>query len=671
MITSKNARYLLQVVILPLTIYRVYAQNIDEKTYRHKMQLIDSLSFYKMDYYDTLRHISSLKNFHGTDYKEDYYGWINKQNAERISFLNINGKEFEIEKKDITEVKPLPLNQETIDSLISRDRNLLASDWGNFARNYPLALWLYKKGKFDYSKQLLPKDQTFFGDTNLRKGFGAVYYDAMLSAFSNQRDYPKAITFGEHLSGSVFNGYLYQKDAITLTRQLKNNLEDFKTFRLPDSLEWNALKQKLDRKDQILYLADRLRLLNCIQPGQPAGISYDMYQFSIPCTEAAKLNISYWGPNAKYSVINPFIELLKLKLNLNETTFLLPYLLTDTYIASYNYHRDFFPERNLHKLSWVIHDLIFEITNNSFFDRELFDSLTLDKKKTAIEGLKKWCDSNAALSREDLIINVLKTSNRWYDFRRALEIAQQQRYDSLLPVIVTRYNDFKDFYSPVHKYAISEAMFELGNEKYIGTVRKWSKDTTSIEVNLWTSMFLIKYDKDSYEPAMKELETVLRQCDGVAYYPHAMDLLLSLSDKRALKLAEGILNKSGFQQLIYWDYYENFIRKLLLAKSDYTFNFLSVKLDAYTADKLKNLHKDNDQMLTENDSYVLAVDELKNDTPGYYNSTTNTSKLEYIKALDKWFKTQYALLKAGKSNELRLNVKLVNAPVTFVDTYYR
>ncbi|HZX59603.1 MAG TPA: hypothetical protein VFE54_12785, partial [Mucilaginibacter sp.] len=75
--------------------------------------------------YDTLRRISILWSFPGTnepDYKEDYYGWISKQTDERISFLNINGREIGIKKKDITVIKSLPLNQETIDSIASRDR---------------------------------------------------------------------------------------------------------------------------------------------------------------------------------------------------------------------------------------------------------------------------------------------------------------------------------------------------------------------------------------------------------------------------------------------------------------------------------------------------------------------------------------------------------------------
>jgi hypothetical protein len=671
MFSSKKFRYFLLIALLPFVYFNAHAQNMDEKTYLHKMQLMDSLSLYKISEYDTLYYVSTSANFGGNDYKEDYYGWINKRTEEYISFLKINGKESVFKKKSITVIKPLPLNQETIDSITSRDRSHDVLDWGNFANNNELVLWLYKKGKSDYSKQLLPKRLDRFGDTDIRNGFGWVYYDAMLSAYSYDRDYPRATVFGEHLSGSVFKGFEYQKEAIGLTKQLKNNPGDFKTFILPDSLAWQVLKQKLTRKEQILYLADRLRLLNCIQPGQPAGISYGMYQYSIPYTDAQKLDVNYWKHNVKYEVINPLIELWQIKLSLNETELLLPYLMTDTFIPSYNYHRDFFPERNLHRLSWVVESLIVAITNKHFFDRLDFDSLTLEQKKAEIDKIKKWCDDNAVLSPEALTVKNLKTANSWSDFHAAMQRARQQKNDSLLTIIAQRFNDFNERAWPSNRGAMAQTMYELGNEKYVGVVKKWSLDTTDKWVNLWASMFLIKFDKNSYEQAMNELESVLKQCDGISYYPNAMDLLLSLNNSRALKLAEGILEKPGFQEMIYWDYYENFIRKLLIVKSDYTFNFLNEKLDAYISGGTGKAHKDTDQMLTQTDSFILTVDELKNDKPGYDRAKTNAAKLAYVKELKKWFKTQYALLKDGKPNELRLQVTLANAPVRFIDTYRR
>jgi len=665
---SKIWYYFSLVIILPLMVSNAHAQQIDEVTYQHKMRLMDSLSLYHMKDYDTLYHITIINTDYNTDFKIDYYGWMKKRNPETILFIGTNGEESEIEKKQIVEQNDMPVCDTTIKGFIGREEK--AFPMGDFGKNYLLNLWLYKKGAFDYSKQLLPKNDRFFSDNQLRDGFGIVYYDGMLGAFSYERNYANAIVFGEHLSNSIFNGYQYQKEAIALTQQLKSNTEDFKTFHIPDSVQWATLRQKLSRNEQVLYLADRLRLLNCIQPGQPAGISYDMYQFSISYATSVKLHMSYWNYNAKYTVINPCVELLKMKLNPHEVELLLPYLLSDNYIPSYTFHRDFFPERTLHKLSWVVNDVIFEITNQRFFEQRSFDILNPNEKKAEIEKVKAWCEQNAGLSQEDLTIKILKTTDKWVDFNKAMETAKQAKYESLLPILVERFHDFKGGFWPSNKGVMAEAMFDLGNGKYIGTVKKWSADTTDIWVNLWASLFLLKYDKDSYNPAMKELESVLRQCDGTAYYPHAMDLLLSMhDDKRALKLAEGILNKQQFQSDIYWDYYLNFVKKLLLLKSDYTYNFISNKLEGTTPEEMAmvNQNTDNANVLMQNDIYVLAVDKLKSNTPGYNAASDIKTRLEYRKTLKKWFDNQYGLLKEGKPNELLLNIVPVNPPVTFVD----
>ena len=349
--------------LLTIAFCNTHAQSIDEQTYQHKMRLMDSLSFYNMKDYDTLYRVSVVDKRYGNDYKNDYYGWIKKRNQESISFLNTNGTATEIEKPRITKLDNLPITDTTIAGFTNRERDVFAFALGNFGKNYLLSLWLYGKEKFDYSKQLLPKNDQLFSDDNLKKDFGIVYYNAMLWEFTGKRNYLKAIEFGNQLSKNIFIGYEYQKNAIALTGQLKSHPEDFKTFRVPDSLEWIALKSKLSRNEQIIFLANRLRLLNCVQPGQPAFINYGIYQFSISDENAQKLNISYWEYNPQYAVINPFVELYKMKLTPHEAELLLPYLLSDDYIASYSFHRDFMHERTLHKVSWVISSLLFEITN--------------------------------------------------------------------------------------------------------------------------------------------------------------------------------------------------------------------------------------------------------------------------------------------------------------------
>jgi hypothetical protein len=568
-------------------------------------------------------------------------------------------------------MKPLPVDDATIQSFLNPADGNRGLFIGSFGKDYLLELWLYKKGEFKYSKQLAAKNDRDADDKQIRDDFGIIYYDEMLSEMSVERDYKEAIVFGEHLSGKIFNGYEYQQEAIALTRQLKDYSEDFKTFRLPDSTEWSGLKQKLDRRGQVLYLAERLRLLNCIQSGQPGGISYDMPQFAISMPEAFGNGVSYWEPTTRYRVVNPYVELIRMKLNPAEIEFLLPYLLTETYIPSYTYFRDFRPERTVHKLTWVVHDLIFEITNQRFFTFKYFESASLAQKKAEVEKIRKWCDENASLSNQDLTIKTLKTATTWTDFNKAMWAAREAKYADLLPIIVDRFNNFPGGFWPTNKGILAKTMFELGNEKYIGTVKKWTRDTTDKWVNLWTSLFLLKYDKESYGPAMAELELVLKQCDGESYYPHAMDLLLSMNDKRAFKLAEGILAKPQFQRfLMFGDYYINFIKKLLALKSDYTFNYIQSKLVPFSAEDIKTLRKATDgvSFALESDTFVSVVDALKDTKHGYYSQNTIKAKVDYKKALKQWFGIQYKLLKEGKPNQLHLDIVKAYAPVSFVDS---
>jgi hypothetical protein len=390
MLTKKILWYFVLAVLTPLACFKVRAQTLDEKTYQHKMRLVDSLSIYKMRDFDTLYKVSLKDDVE--NYTEDFYGWVRTRNKKGTGLLTVTGRNLELEKKLITAIKPLPLDEETVDTVKSWVQKEGLSGIDDLANDNLLILWLYEKGKEDYSKRLLSKKHVdwLFSDEGLRDGFGVLYYDAMLSAYAKQRNYIKAIMFGEHLSSNTFSGFQDQKAAVALTSQLRTETGDFKSFRLPDSVKWLKLKQKLSREQQIIYLADRLRLLNCILFSNPGSINYKMDQYSISSDEAEKSGFPYWHHYAINKVINPFSELAHMKLSPHETELLLPYLMSDTYIPSLEYER-------LHKLSWVIESLLFEITGKRFLNQLYFDKLTPEEKKVEIEKIKKWCDENAGL----------------------------------------------------------------------------------------------------------------------------------------------------------------------------------------------------------------------------------------------------------------------------------
>jgi len=385
---NKAVWYLLTTVVLIFARSRADAQVPDEKTYQHQMQLIDSLSIYNMRNFDKLYKVSISNDVE--NYTEDFYGWIRTRNKEGVGFLTVTGADIELEKKLITAINPLPLDEETMDSLKSCVHNIILFGLEDYQDDKILILWLYKKGNEDYSKRFLPKKHGdwSFSDEQIKSSFALLYYDAMFSAYARQRNYSKAIVLGEFLSRNIFSGFGDQKSAIALTRQLKTEKKDFKSFRLPDSLHWFKLKQKLTREQQIIYLADRLRLLNCILFKNPGSIDYKTDQYAVSNEEAENSGFPYWRRYDKYKVINPFSQLINMKLNPREMELLLPYLLTDIYTPCLEYHR-------LHKLHWIVETLLFEITGKHFLNQYYFDRLTPDEKKAEVAKIKKWCDENS------------------------------------------------------------------------------------------------------------------------------------------------------------------------------------------------------------------------------------------------------------------------------------
>src|ERR1700748_376291 len=199
MISLRRLKYLLPITLLVSS--NTSAQKIDDKTYQQKMDLMEKLSIYKMTVYDTLFHIATLDSFHGNEYRHNYYGWINKWEKENLKFINTDGNENVIDRAKIKEIEVLPINNSTIQIFIDN----LKQDFGmgDFGKNYLLNLWLYKKGQKDYSKQLLPKNDTFFSDKYIIQGFGIIYYDEMLKAYSYDRNYKDAIVFGKQLSKDI------------------------------------------------------------------------------------------------------------------------------------------------------------------------------------------------------------------------------------------------------------------------------------------------------------------------------------------------------------------------------------------------------------------------------------------------------------------------------------
>lgn len=658
---TMNSTKILGLLLITMFLFvtRVPAQPVSDKEYHQLIKLIDQYSLYNMNQYDSLYHIETSDTIGGRTYSGDYWGWVISDSDSALIFLDIDGTRCNIAPQTIIATYYQPPGNTMPDSLLKKKELLKFYDRGRFGRNYLLISWLDKKGEPGLAKTLLGKGKEhIFRPEMVQSDFCTLYYTAMLNMFTTERDYEKAITYGNHLSKDVFKGYLYYQDIIALTQQLKTRKEDFKTFCLPRSPEWDSLKLKLARSQQIKYLADRLRLINCIQPGQPAGISYTMFQYAVPMAQSRELKFSYWEYSAQYNVINPYNELVNMKLSPLELQQLLPYLLEDTYIPAYTYFRDFMQDRTLHKLSRVINDLLFDIAKKHFLDLEAFDRMTPKQKEVAVADIKKWCIANDTLPAAERTKMIMMTTNEWAEFEKSLKDARDNKYDYILPVIEKRFNSFTErFLWPTSNGVMAQTMFELGDTSNIKTVMIWNRDSTDNWVLLWSSLFLMKYDKENHNNALGKLEKLLKTCDGVSYYPHALEMLLTINSERTRKMAEGIMDKERFQSMIYWGNNLNAVKMLLQARNDYTFNFLDKQLkhcledEEYVRDK-----PDNQLFFTQCDAYITAVDALRSQAITYDLRWDKAKRVKYIEDLVFWFGQNYRLYKEGKLHKLDLNI---------------
>ena len=472
-------------------------------------------------------------------------GWIVSEAPATMTVLNTAGQEVTIKTSDVKQIKNFTTSDNYTGYL--EPYSFMDSENEIITRRYegsemmPQILessWLQQVNSNSANSVIneFHEQLNYKLDTMLVHFFGNLYYNEMLVAFARDRDRISALNFGRHLSQSIFSNFQYFNQVNLLANQLKNRSEDFVSFNLPDSLSWVDIQKNLTRNEQIEYLLDRLRLLNCDQPGQPAWISYKDIQTSIPFSEIMQdAQIKYFSDGLKkYAVINPFNELLKMNIRVDEISIFLPYLKSKGFITSYEYWRDFSSHRKLHPVAGVVFTLIYEITNKKFVEANFFD-LSDEQKDLEIEEIQKWITENSNRSPTDRVREILIASNDWGEFKNAIYEGEQSKFDDLFNILINRIGDFNTFDWPSPDGTITQVLMKVGTSENMEEMTRLlsSKDEW---VRLWSSLFIIQQDPLS-EQAVQTLTGILDSGDGQSFYPRAIPILLQSKNPRFLDIS--------------------------------------------------------------------------------------------------------------------------------------
>jgi hypothetical protein len=214
-----------------------------------------------------------------------------------------------------------------------------------------------------------------------------------------------------------FAGTPVEKVAIELAAQIPLRGDDFKTLKLPDAKEWAALQKTRTRTQQIAYLRDRLRILNCFQEGQPGGVDLRREQYAEACGLS---DDAAWGQNkGKTELINPLVELDKLKLTIDDVPALTPGLKSDWFILAVGFWRDFNEERHILHTRPLLCELIDKLAGRDICREEELEDPA--KQAASIDAIDQYAISHHGMSEADLLLSTLENGigdhSSWFDMR--------------------------------------------------------------------------------------------------------------------------------------------------------------------------------------------------------------------------------------------------------------
>ncbi len=320
-------------------------------------------------------------------------GWLLRHEGKALRMLDFHGRilNFELGENPDAEVgtpsavsfKELPVAQvvEEFEKLRAAgdpenhlsEKGGLTGQFQGHAAGLPemlLACQLQRAGRHDLCARILfpaldgyPEDRHFLEVAKDR--LSTVYGYRMLVEFVGKRDYEQALVIAGRIDRE-FKDTRFHSHAKTLLDDLPGRRDDFRILTLPTRAAWEAWRKDRSREEQIAYLCQRLRLMNCYQYGQPSDVDLFDIQFAEPC--GLSPDASYGGGGGKTKVINPLVELLGnasedaaddeeedeedktepiegMRLGIRDVPVIAPFLREDHLILAVGFWRSFHPSR--------------------------------------------------------------------------------------------------------------------------------------------------------------------------------------------------------------------------------------------------------------------------------------------------------------------------------------
>ena len=412
--------------------------------------------------------------------RDTVHGWLDLEHADSLHVIRGDGVAVVLSRAQTHVVdESLAEYARSLIGLRERDATQLSGGGMLTAQFEPrdvalveanVAAWCYLNGERGAAAELLfPRLDALQSladfDALDRELAGDQAHLAMVDAFSYDRDYETAIALGEHLARREFDGYGYQARGRELAAQLRRRHDDFGALALPDSASWDSLQHRMSRGDQIRYLAARVRLINAFQLGQPGGVSLAEEQYADP----THLRFSFdERENPSRRVINPLVELERLGLALQDVPTLLPFLGDRNFLPTFEFWRDFDPDRHLFRVCEVIEHGINAMARRPLVDAEAYDRMSEIDRACFRDRVLSWCRDHAGRGVADLDLETLETTTEQSVFLRTSESLARAGEGRAVPILLRRLDDF-----PAIRSEVLTALRTLHAAEAVPRARSW------------------------------------------------------------------------------------------------------------------------------------------------------------------------------------------------------
>jgi hypothetical protein len=463
----------------------------------------------------------------------------------------------------------------------------------------------------------------------------------MLEAYCEQRDYGKALEVAKHLSKDEFGSWRHQDRAIKLAKQLpRRSGEDFKTLTLPTAKEWAALKQKLDRKQQVEYLTRRIRLMHCQQLSNPGSISYTQDQYREPYT---------WGMKVKPAqVINPFNGLLNMNLNGGDLLVMVPYLLSEDYILGYDLYR-FLPQgpRNLHSVQWVVANIICETAQEGIVNFRLLGGEDEGAKKKHVADVREWCIRNEKTTIADrLLARITDEGTDWEEVKRtfwnlynleevracAAVYKMGQQREKRMPEVI-------------------QLLCLLGRKEYVGHAHEWAK-SDSEATRFYAALLLFQHGDRTKREGLDVLMKAVKSGHTVQIHA-ALEPLLARKDAEVKKALLALLGKDAPKAFVLT---LPFLQRMVLAGHEEAFQMVDALLSGKADFKCYGDLRGREEPLKEATGVAAYIrygwqpEAEQMEMPWDAPKADRERNLKHVRT---WLEKQWQLIQAGKKSNIQ------------------